>query len=528
MSQRLDSSYPIFYGLPRSTWPLILAAFGIAVYLCRGGLGYMVGSWLGSDEYSHALLIPPIVAFLIWQRKDIIGRTGFDGSWAGPVVVGMGVALEVLGRLATLQVFQQYALLIILYGLVLSMVGWRIVKLIRMPLLLLLFMIPLPQFLLQNFSAQLQLISSQLGVLFIRLFGISVFVEGNVIDLGSYKLQVAEACSGLRYLFPLMTIGVIVAYFFNAPMWKRVVVFLSSIPITILMNSFRIGVIGVLVEHWGTRMAEGFIHEFEGWVVFMASIAVLLLEIKVLNRFSRDHRPWREVFGLDFPAPTPANAKKILNPVPPQLITSLLLLAVLTAGFSMLPERIETIPSRAMLANFPNSIGDWQGHQVAMEQAYLDQLKLDDYLLADYSRPGAAPINFYVAWYNSQAAGESVHSPRSCLPGGGWRITSFSQEDLSPLHVGAHPLRVNRVVIEYGTQRQLVYYWFQQRGRVITNEYLVKWYLLLDSLKLHRTDGALVRVIVPLLDSQTAADADHELVKFVGQAAPLLDKFVPD
>ena len=127
-------------------------------------------------------------------------------------------------------------------------------------------MIPLPEFVLANLSTRLQLLSSQLGVAFIRLFDISVFVEGNVIDLGGYKLQVAEACSGLRYLFPLMTLGFLMACFYKGARWKRVVLFLSSIPITVLMNSIRIGIIGVTVERWGIRMAEGFLHDFRaGW-----------------------------------------------------------------------------------------------------------------------------------------------------------------------------------------------------------------------------------------------------------------------
>ena len=112
-----------------------------------------------------------------------------------------------------------------------------------------------------------------------RLFGVSVYLEGNVIDLGVYKLQVAEACDGLRYLFPLMTIGFLIAYFFKATFWKRALLFLSSIPITILMNSFRVGTIGVMVEHWGVRMAEGFLHEFQGWMVFMASGALMMLSL---------------------------------------------------------------------------------------------------------------------------------------------------------------------------------------------------------------------------------------------------------
>lgn len=107
------------------------------------------------------------------------------------------------------------------------------------------------------------------------MFQIPVFLEGNIIDLGVYQLQVVEACSGLRYLFPLMSLGFIAAYFYQAAFWKRAIVFLMTIPITILMNSFRIGVIGVMVDNWGISMAEGFLHDFEGWIIFMACAAIL-------------------------------------------------------------------------------------------------------------------------------------------------------------------------------------------------------------------------------------------------------------
>ena len=126
-----------------------------------------------------------------------------------------------------------------------AIVGDRIFRQIWLPIFFLFFAIPLPQFLYQGLSAKLQLLSSELGVSFIRLCDISVYQEGNVIDLGAMKLQVVEACSGLRYLFPLMSLAFMCAYFFKATLWKRVVIFLSSIPITVFMNSFRIGLIGV-------------------------------------------------------------------------------------------------------------------------------------------------------------------------------------------------------------------------------------------------------------------------------------------
>ena len=172
-------------------------------------------------------------------------------------------------------------------------------RLLWVPLVYLVFMIPIPPFLQNKLSGLLQLWSSALGVSVIELFGISVYLEGNVIDLGNYQLQVVEACNGLRYLYPLASFGFLLAYMYQAPLWQRAFIFLSSIPITVLMNSFRIGVIGVLVEHYGIAHAEGFLHDFEGWVVFMACVAILLAEMWLLARLTGDRRPWAEIFRLD-------------------------------------------------------------------------------------------------------------------------------------------------------------------------------------------------------------------------------------
>jgi exosortase D (VPLPA-CTERM-specific) len=528
VSQHFDQHSTVF-SLSRATWPVLLTMMVVATLVFHESIGHMVDVWIDSEEYSHSLLIPLIAAFLVWQRKDALERLRLDGAWAGVGVVVFGCVLQLIGRMATLFTVQQYALLIILYGAILALIGWRGIRLLAMPLLLLFLMIPLPPFLLYNLSAKLQLISTQIGVAFIRLAGVSVFVEGNVIDLGSYKLQVAEACSGLRYLFPLMTLGLIVGYFFKAPFWKRAVVFVSSIPLTILMNSFRIGMIGLLVDRWGTGMAEGFIHAFEGWIVFMACIGMLVLEVVLLQRAGGDRRPLRDVFGLDLPAPTPRSARRATTPLSKPLLTGAAIFIAFSIVIALLPQRIEAPPSRTAFANFPPRIDAWSGRQLTLDSVYLNALKLDDYVLADYSRDGyTEPVNFYVAWYNSQIGGEAVHSPRSCLPGGGWRITDFTQRDLSPLKVGLQPLRVNRVAIEYGMQRELVYYWFQQRGRAITNEYLVKWYLFVDALRLHRTDGALVRMVVSLRPDQTASDGDRELADFAAAVVPTLGPFVPD
>jgi exosortase D (VPLPA-CTERM-specific) len=523
----LPDARPVFRLTP-AAWILMAVALAAAVLAVETGLAQMLRWLILRPEYSHGIIIPFVAAFLVWQRRDQIERMPFTGSWVGLLLALFGAALGAIGKMSALFTIEDYSVLITLYGLVLALTGWRVFRLLWVPLLILIFMVPLPEFLYQNFSAALQLLSSQIGVWFMRLFGVTVFLEGNVIDLGVYKLQVAEACDGLRYLFPLMTIGFLIAYFFKAALWKRVLLFLSSIPITILMNSFRVGTIGVMVEHWGVRMAEGFLHEFQGWVVFMVSGALMMLEMILLARIGTARRPWRQEFGLEFPAPTPKVPPAVARPVPASLYASVAVLILAAVASLSLPDRAESIPQRASFGEYRNTVDGWTGRREALDAIYLDALTLDDYYLADFARGTEPPINFYVAWYNSQRAGHSTHSPRSCLPGGGWQIKSLTQRALPGVRAGREALRVNRVLIQLGTQRQLVYYWFQQRGRVITNEYIVKWYLFWDALTRNRTDGALVRLVVALPPVGTVIAADRQLTEFAAAAAPTLAPFIPD
>ena len=515
----------------RLSWGLVLVAVAVgllSLWPFWDGLVRMWGWWFEAPEYSHGLLIPPIAAFLLWQQKDRLERMPFTGGWAGVALVLLGGALLVLGQLGTVYTVVQYAYLITLYGLILSFLGWTAFRLIAIPMLILLFMIPLPQFVLANLSTKLQLLSSQIGVFVMRLFDISVFLEGNVIDLGGYKLQVAEACSGLRYLFPLMTLGFLMAYFYKGAQWKRIVLFLSSIPITVLMNSLRVGAIGVMVEHWGIEMAEGFLHEFQGWMVFMVSLALMLGETAALNLIGRESGSWRQLFGVEFPAATPRGAVIRPRKVPASFIAAGALLGGFIVTTVVLPRPVEVYPKRTAFSEFPVQLGEWHGRRESMEAVFSNTLQLDDYLLANYANDSGKSINLYVSYYNSQRKGEAVHSPRSCLPGGGWQVREFGQRNISQVSINGQSLRVNRSLVELGDQRELVYYWFQQRGRVITNEFSVKWYLFRDALTEHRTDGAMIRIITSVPSSSSVADADRRLADFASRMARDITRYVPN
>ncbi|MDJ0928071.1 MAG: exosortase, partial [Gammaproteobacteria bacterium] len=342
--------------------PLVLSLVGavLLVVIFWDGLAYMAKQW-EREEYNHGYLIPVVALYLLWLRADDLRKADLRGSWAGLLFIAAGIGGLVLGELSSIYTIVQYSFLLTLFGVIVTLIGWRGFGIVWVPFVYLMFMIPLPTFIYNNLSAELQLISSQLGVAVIRLFGISVFLEGNVIDLGIYQLQVAEACSGLRYLFPLMSFGFLCAAIYTGPFWHRALIFLSSIPLTIFMNSFRVGVIGILVENFGIEQAEGFLHYFEGWIVFMACVALMFLLMWLFARLSGKN--FMEVFGLDIP-PNEHLAYLLPRGVNTQGIGAVVALGIGLAVALSLQAREELIPDRDRFASFPLRVGDWRGQEL--------------------------------------------------------------------------------------------------------------------------------------------------------------------
>lgn len=510
-------------------WAVVLLASGALAAAFHEPLRFTVASWQQVEEYSYGWFIPLISAFLVWQRSDRLRAMELRGHWSGLAVIGLALAMLALGELSAVRSFGQYGFVVGAAGLAVCLIGWRGARAIAMPLAVLLFMIPLPQFVLREVSHALQLLSSQLGVAFIRAAGISVFLEGNVIDLGSYKLQVVEACNGLRYLFPLMVLGFLSAYFFQGALWKRVLIVVSTVPLTVVMNSLRIGVIGVTVEHWGAAMADGLLHDFEGFFMFLVCLAVLLGEMALLARWGGGSL--RAAFGLDLPAPPARGSRVSWRPLPPAGIAAALLAAGCAAALAQLPERGRAMPARESFASFPLTLpGGWSGRPDRLAPDILSFLALDDYALVDYRRrPDEPPVNFYSAFYASQSSGQSSHSPRTCIPGGGWSITSLQARTLAlPAGGATRTLTVNRALIQHGEQRQLVYYWFRQRGRELTDEFAVKWHILADGVTRDRTDGALLRLVTPIAARESEQQADARLLDFLARIDTGLGRYVPD
>ena len=514
--------------------PIAILSFWIVALLLLGftfksGLNEMLTTWLNVEEYSHGFFIPVISVYFLWLRRfELKFVDQFKASVPGLIIVVVGLLLFILGGLATLKTVEQYAFIITLTGMFTMAFGMSGLRIGAVPLLFLIFMVPFPAFILNNLSSKLQLISSWLGVEFIRACDIMVYLEGNVIDLGIYKLQVVDACSGLRYLFPLASLSFLCAYLFKGPMWQKALIFLSSAPLTIFMNSFRIGVIGILVENWGTEMAEGFLHDFEGWIVFLLCMALLFAEMWLFSRLSGKKVPLRDLVLI--PNEWSDHTKKTGPDVLFNKSVFLLLLLLISSSVASnnIQGREDIIPVRKAFLSFPLQLGKWQGRNDYLNQFYLNELKLTDYAIINYVEPESQNnINFYSAYYQSQRKGVSVHSPKGCIPGDGWQITQFGQLHFPDIKLDGNGIKVNRAVIEKGENRQLVYYWFQQRGRTITNEFLVKWYLFYDAIAMNRTDGALIRLVTNFGKTEDINVVDQRLQAFMKELMPVVPAYLP-
>ncbi len=475
------------------------------------------------DDYSYGILIPFIVLYLIWEKRQQISGIVSKPSWMGSLFLILSLSLFWLGELGGEFFITYFSLWLSIASLCLIYFGWDKLKVFLFPLLFSLSMFPLPAFLNNRITIYLKVVSSKLGVMMMQFYGMSAFREGNIIDLGFTQLQVVDACSGLRYLFPMIVLSILIAYYYRSYLWKRLIIVLSSIPLTIISNSLRIALTGILSEKFGSKAVEGFFHDFEGILIFMLTLGVLLLEIWVLRKIF----PEPEILEKSAHEETeviPATGKIISFLRTPQFIVSVLLLGG-TLGFSQGIEFREAVPMNQAFSEFPMKIGEWVGHRQILEAKFIEELDFTDYVMAEYTNESKKPVSFYVAYYASQRKGESIHSPASCLRGGGWQFKEAGGSELTLKDNTFLPF--NRAIIEKKPVKQISYYWFPSRDRVLTNIYQLKWFNFWDALTRQRTDGALVRVITLVYPDEDVNAAEMRIKEFIRDINPTLTNFLP-
>ncbi|GAB5467607.1 MAG: hypothetical protein Kilf2KO_06370 [Rhodospirillales bacterium] len=514
-----------------SVWCLLAILAGVAVFWA--GSESLLQAW-SLPEYSHGPLIPVLSLYLfLRQLKTVPPAEGrITDRWPGVAVIAAALFLGFLGNLARVPDIVTYAMIVWVFGILLVGFGWSRGKEFWPAVVHLVFMLPLPAIIYWQVSINLQFISSELGVWFIRLMNIPVFLEGNIIDLGVFKLHVAEACSGLRYLFSVMSFSYVFSVLYQGPMWHKAVLLLSAAPITIVMNSVRIGIIGIVVDNYGISYAEGFLHMFEGWAVFIACILILFGLARIMQRLAGDRRPLHKALDLDLSGLGTQAARSLRIKGSAAMVAAALMTGGLAGFWHLTPERTAMAVEREPLVLFPPFLGEWTaGPQQRLDPEIEAVLGADDYYSAAFTAPDqTVGVDLFIAWYAKQTDGSGLHSPEVCIPAGGWEMSRLTQMTIPVTREKGETvaLPVNRAVIQLGLQRQLVYYWFEQRGRSMTSDYLAKAVTLMDAVTTGRTDGALVRLVTPIPSGETEAQADERLQAFLTDSLGILPRFVPD
>ncbi len=512
-------------GRDQQALAILAALAGVVGFAFFNGVENLFKRWGEQQELSHGYFLPLIAGWMLWERREALAASLSRPETLGLAGVGLSALILVLSEatVTSLMIFQQLALILLAASLTLALGGRSLLQLAIIPIAFLLFMIPPPYWVITVLSWNFQFWSSQLGVWMIERLGIPVFLSGNVIDLGEYQLAVAEACSGLRYLFPFLSLGFLAAYLFNAPLWQRAIVFLSTIPITIVMNSFRIALTGVLVQASGTSHAEGMLHFFEGWVVFVLCMVLLFGVIALIARLSGRRDPG-DLLALPEIGPV-EGAPWSRSLFQRNALIAIALLAGAGGFARIMGDDNLRVPERRDLDGIISEFPNWSATPKDIDATLIEALGADDFIISDFDTPNGEIFNLYIAYLDMQRDGHSWHSPRQCIPGGGWKIISH---DILPTNLSsAEPFHYNRIVIENRGYRQLVYYWYDQRSRKIANEFMMKFALLYDAIKLRRTDGAMIRIMTPLAQGEPMENADARLTRFMDRLQPVLPAYVP-
>jgi len=244
-------------------------------WLYGSTIAHLVGQWWSDPNFSHGFFVPLFSAFVIWRERDRLAHIPLRPSWSGLAVLLAGLAVLIVGRLGAELFLDRSSLLLVLAGVVILFLGSNLFRAILFPWAFLLLMIPIPTIMFNRITFPLQLLASKVAGIILPVLGVPILREGNVINLPSMALEVAEACSGIRSLMSLVTLAIIYGYLLEKRLWVRWLLALAAVPITVAANDVRIIGTGLLVQYWDPAMAEGYFHASWGLITFIVSLIML-------------------------------------------------------------------------------------------------------------------------------------------------------------------------------------------------------------------------------------------------------------
>lgn len=479
---------------------------------------WLFKEWSTDKAYSHGYLIPPVAIFIVWKKREQLRRISSKPSmiW-GALVLLAGAGLELVGRAGAFVQVEAVSLLIILPGIVLFVLGWGYLKALALPLFYLQFMVPWMDDLIGRIHLPFQILSAEIGAYLLKAFGYSVFHDGIYIHLPGIIMEVAEACSGVQFLTSVVAIGIPLVYL-SQTSWRRAAVVLSAgVVITVLSNSLRVALAGMMGQKFGVDLLHGPSHVFQGWFVAWIGWIGLFFVNWALGKQPSDSpiklfENWKN-------NPLPAIGVPHCRASSGALAIVFLFLAGLgvCSNFFGIPQPVLL---QKTLSSFPQQIGPWRGNDSGWIQSTNFFPAVDAELTRTYDGNPRKRVNLYIAYLDQQTQDE--------------RLISFK---VSPLYRESRKLAIetgnkDKIYVTHsfplieGIRYEMVFWYILPSGEY-AGRYWAKFRTLLDSLFYRRNNAAVVILSRPANPTlETSPQISEDLLSFFHDASPVLRSYL--
>jgi exosortase D (VPLPA-CTERM-specific) len=482
----------------------------------------MVKDWYNDENYSHGFLVPFIAGYFLWQRWPDLKDRLVKPDGLGLVVIIWGLFQLLVAWLGSEYFTMRSSLIVLLVGITLFWFGSEVLKGMALPLGYLIFMVPIPYIIYDMAAFPLKLFVTKVSVAFMKIVGVVVIREGNIIMFPSTTLEVADACSGIRSLISLLAIAAAYAFVMKTTPARRWLIIFSAIPIAVATNALRVIVTGILAQWWGAKAAEGFFHEFAGMAVFLLAMVILVAVGAMLKGGSGDAGKRGsgdvEIQG----GGVSASPLYRFTALPLSRIIPIYLLFA-AAALVMTFHRDTVVPTNRPFSEFPRQVQSWQmTNRTEFSANILSVLKPTDYLYNQYKDAAEKTVSLYVGYHGGGKDSGGIHSPKHCLPGSGWYEVSTRRGTLA---VTGGTINLVRALYQKGESKELFIYWFQVRDRSLSDEYSLKLSEIVNSALYRRRDASFIRVSVPVDSDVDQAMARGE--QFIRDFEPMFREFLP-
>jgi EpsI family protein len=488
---------------------ILIAAF---VYSCFPAIRALVKTWSVQDVYSYGFLVPVISLLWIWQERIKLRQIPVKPSFIGGTIVLMvGSLMLVLGEVSSAAIVQELAVVVIIPGLVLMLLGTQFYLALFLPLSFLILMVPILNGFIDRLHAPFQLFAAATAVKLLSVAGIPVFRSGNFIELPNITLEVTNACSGVRFLISIMVLSVPLAFITQKSWMQKALLLFLAIVIGVVSNPIRVTLV-TLWAYYGDGDIHGPSHILQGYVVYQIGLIILFICAWLLCKFplsnTKQHAKSERTNTFE---------GSDLNKFHQAWLVSFIWLLVL--GVSPYMFKSEPVQLKARLHELPVIIGEWKDAGIKSNAPYPILPGADVEFARIYRNASGREITLRIAYFESQGPDKKLIYYKL-------QALNENNEELTILKDSHRAVAVNKTVLHGGPQDSFILSWYALNGRIIANQYMAKLMTAFQGLVYRRTNGALIIVSSPTLAGGTEG-TQRDVVSFVQDLLPVLDGFIP-